>query len=101
MILRVSDSLRVHLDHPEDFCRFSVRVEGAAADLAGVRRALAGTATLEGRETAWVEEAALRAWPGLKEDRAWQAGLDGMIAKAEPHGWVDKERRRIKAHVEW
>ena len=95
-MLRVSDALRVHFDLPEDFRRFSVRVEVPA----GVRLALAGTATLEGRETAWVEEAASRAWAGLKEDRAWQAGPDGMIAEAEPHGWVHKERR-IKAHLEW
>jgi hypothetical protein len=48
-----------------------------------------------------VAEAALRKWDGRANDRAWQDGLTAMIAKAEPHGWVDRAAGAIKAHVEW
>ena len=24
-----------------------------------------------------------------------------MIEKARPHGWIDDERKAIKAHIEW
>ena len=64
-------------------------------------RALAGTAELSDADTAWVLEAALRAWPDVADDAAWQQALGGMIEKARPHGWIDDARKAIKAHVEW
>ena len=100
MIICVDEALRVRLDEPDDFRRFSVRIESPGLKVEEVRQALRGIAVLENGETAWVEERALRNWPELEGDRAWQSGLDEMIVKAKPYGWIDEERRRIKAHVE-
>ena len=101
MIICVDGGLRVRLDEPDDFQRFSVRIESPGLKVEEVRQALREIAVLEDAETAWVEERALRNWPELEGDRAWQSGLDGMIAKAKPYGWIDEEKQRIKAHVEW
>ncbi len=101
MIICVDESLQVRLDEPEDFRHFSVRIESPRLKLEEVRQALREIAVLEDRETAWVEERALRNWPELEGERAWQSGLDEMIAKAKPHGWIDEEKKRVKAHVDW
>ncbi len=101
MIICVDEGLRVHLDGREDFRRFSVRIESSGLKVEEVRQALREIAVLEDAETAWIEERALRTWPELKGDRAWQSGLDEMIARAKPHGWIDEQKQRIKAHVEW
>ena len=101
MIICVDESLRVRLDEPDDFRRFSVRIESPGLKVEEVQGALREIAVLEDAETAWVEERALRTWPELEGDRAWQSGLDEMIAEAKPHGWVDEQKQRIKAHVEW
>jgi hypothetical protein len=100
VIICVDEGLRVRLDEPDDFRRFSVRIESPGLKVEEVRQALREIAVLEDAETAWVEERALRNWPELEEDRAWQSGLDEMIAKAKPYGWIDEEKQRIKAHVE-
>lgn len=101
MIIRLSRSGAVELDAPTDFKRFKVVVEDAGKDVARARAALAAVAKLDDEATAWVSEAALRRWNGFQSDRAWQDGLTQMIAKAEPHGWVDRTAGAIKAHVEW
>jgi hypothetical protein len=101
MIIRLSRDGALHLDAPEDFKRFKVVVEDAGRDVARARAALSSVARLEDDATAWVAEAALRQWDGMKTDSAWQDGLTAMIAKAEPHGWVDRATGAIKAHVEW
>lgn len=62
---------------------------------------MAGTAELADADTAWVSEAALRAWPDVAAEAAWQQAFTAMIEKAKPHGWIDEARRAIKAHVEW
>ncbi|HEX7007845.1 MAG TPA: hypothetical protein VF274_11935 [Alphaproteobacteria bacterium] len=101
MIIRLSRGGEIRLDAPTDFKRFKVVVEDARKDVARARAALAPVARLEDEATAWVSETALRGWEGWKDDRAWQDGLTAMIAKAEPHGWVDRASGAIKAHVEW
>ena len=52
-------------------------------------------------DTAWISQAALRRWPEVAQDAAWQQALAAMIEKARPHGWIDDARAAIKAHVEW
>jgi hypothetical protein len=52
-------------------------------------------------ETAWVSEAALRRWADIAQDASWQQSLGAMIEKARPHGWIDDDRKAIKAHIEW
>ena len=74
---------------------------GDRSNLDPVRKAVAGTAELPDPETAWILEDALRHWPGVEGDDAWQGNFSAMIEKARPHGWIDDNRKAIKAHIEW
>ncbi|MEO8296239.1 MAG: hypothetical protein ABI574_00380 [Burkholderiales bacterium] len=91
----------VTLEAPENFKAFKVVVESDAAQLSAVTPGFAGVATFADAQTAWVSQAALRAWPGLQADAAWLQGLDAMVAKARPFGWIDEASGAIRAHVEW
>lgn len=101
MFLKVLAATEVELADANDFRGFKVVVAMPSADLATVRRALSDIALLPERDTAWVYERGLRAWPGRSNDRAWQEQLTAMIEKARPHGWIDDPNKTIKAHVEW
>jgi predicted transcriptional regulator len=101
MFLNVLAATLVKLEDANNFRAFKVVVVMPNADLETVRGALAGIAALPDRDTAWVSEQALRAWPEVAHDTTWQDALTAMIAKARPHGWVDDANMSIKAHVEW
>jgi hypothetical protein len=101
MYIKLSKDRRVLMQDRDNFRAFKLVVEGQRDDLDAVRATLAGTAELPDADTAWVSEAALRKWPEVAQDVAWQAALTGMIDKAKPHGWIDEQRQAIKAHVEW
>ena len=101
MIICVRGANSVAFEDRHNFRAFKVVVEMANADLDGVRAALATLATLPERETAWVAADALRRWPDVRNDAAWQQGFDAMIEKARPYGWIDEAAGTIKAHVEW
>ena len=58
----------------------------------------AGRAELPDEGTAWIFEDTLRRWPGVENDTAWQEKFSAMIEKARPHGWIDDQRKAIKAH---
>ena len=91
---------QVVLEKPQDFKSFKLVIQDAASD-AEVAHAFAGVARFEeGIGIAWVSQEALRAWPGLASDRAWHEGLDRMIEKARPFGWVDDSQAAIRGHVE-
>jgi hypothetical protein len=100
MKLRWTDS-GVVLDDPQDFESFKVQVDRIDAPPEQLAAAFSGIAVFSDPHTAWVFEAALRQWKGCEKDAAWQAGLDRMIAKARPHGWIDDARGAIRSHVEW
>jgi predicted transcriptional regulator len=101
MFLNVLAATVVKLEDASNFRAFKVVVAAPGADLETVRAALADIAILPDRDAAWVSEQALRAWPEVANDTAWQDALTAMIAKARPHGWVDDASKSIKAHVEW
>jgi hypothetical protein len=101
MFFNVLSTTDVTLEDANNFRAFKVVVVPPDADLDTVRSALADIAVLPDRDTAWVSERALRAWPELADDPAWQDALTAMIEKARPHGWVDDANKAIKAHVEW
>lgn len=101
MFVKVSASGRVTLENDGNFRAFKLVVEGGPAALDAARRALAGTAELPDQSTAWIFEAALRHWPSVAQDQAWQQNFSAMIEKARPHGWIDDARKAIKAHIEW
>jgi hypothetical protein len=101
MFVRVSAAGAVTLEDPANFRAFKLVIEGGPASLDEARRALAGTADVPDRDTAWVFAAALRNRPEVAGNAEWQRGFDAMIEKAKPHGWIDAERNAIKAHIEW
>jgi hypothetical protein len=85
----------------QNFRAFKIVVEADRERIADVRGALAEKATLPDAETAWIFQEALRRWPGVEHDEAWQQNFFAMIDKARPHGWINDEDMTIKAHVEW
>jgi hypothetical protein len=91
----------LQLEDRDNFRAFKLVVEGDRTQLDEVRRAAAGKADLPDAETVWIFEDALRRWPGVEHDAAWQQNFSAMIEKARPHGWIDDARKAIKAHVEW
>jgi hypothetical protein len=101
MFVKVSANNTVTLEDRDNFRAFKLVVTGNPAKLDMVRSALAGTAELPDDKTAWIFEAALRRLENVAQDQAWQHNLSGMIEKARPHGWIDEERKAIKAHIEW
>jgi hypothetical protein len=101
MFFVVSADRSLQLEDRDNFRAFKLVVDGGREHLDAVRHALTGTAEVTDADTAWIFEDALRRWPGVAADPAWQLSLTGMIEKARPHGWIDDERKAIKAHVEW
>jgi len=101
MFLKVSAGGELTFEERDNFRAFKLVVEGERGRLDQIRHALAGKAELPDAETAWIYEAALRAWPGVVQDTQWQQSLSAMIEKARPHGWIDEARKAIKAHIEW
>jgi hypothetical protein len=101
MFVKVAADGRVSLDDKDNFRAFKLVVEGGPARLDQVQRALTNTAELVGTTHAWIFEQPLRQRPEVAHDTAWQANLGTMIEKARPHGWVDDQRKAIRAHIEW
>ena len=101
MFVKVAADGRVTLEDAGNFRAFKLVVEGGPAKLDAARRALAGAAEVPDQGFAWISEAALRRWPTVAQDAAWQQNLGTMIEKARPHGWVDDTRKAIRAHIEW
>src|SRR5687768_15053084 len=101
MFVKIAADHSVTLEERDNFRAFKLVAMGNASKLNAVRKALAGVAELTDEKTAWVFEAALRRFAGVAQDQAWQQNLSAMIEKAKPHGWIDEQRKAIKAHIEW
>jgi hypothetical protein len=101
MFVKLAADGHVSLEERDNFRAFKLVVEGGPARLDQARRALSVTAELPDQSTAWIYEKALRERPEVANDAAWQGNLGTMIEKAKPHGWIDEERKAIKAHIEW
>jgi hypothetical protein len=100
MIIRlIAASRSIEIDDPKNFKAFSLRIEGAL-DAAAQTELLGRIADRYDSEHAWISEAALRGWPSLKAEAWWQDGLTAMIAAVQKFGWIDNERRAIRAHIE-
>jgi predicted transcriptional regulator len=89
------------LEDRHNFRAFKIVAGMPGAGLDEVRRALSGIAEVSDRDTVWVFQDALRRWPGVADDAAWQNAFAAMIEKARPHGWIDDNKKAIKAHIEW
>jgi len=101
MFLNLSKAGELKFEDRQNFRAFKLVVEGNRSRLDSVRRALAVVADVADAETAWIFESALRRWPDLEHDAVWQQSFSAMIEKARPHGWIDDQRKAIKAHIEW
>ena len=101
MIIHVAADGSVRIEDAMNFRKFKVSCDAPEAQLAAITAANPKGIAFEDAKTAWVSIAALKTWDGLKDDKAWQDGLAGMIKAAAPHGWVSEEKQAIKAHVEW
>jgi hypothetical protein len=101
MFVKLSATGQVTLEDRDNFRAFKLVVEGGPARLEQARRALGNTAELPDQATAWIFEQALRQRPEVAGDAAWQQNLGAMIEKAKPHGWIDEQKKAIKAHIEW
>jgi hypothetical protein len=101
MFLKVTAAGEVQFEDRQNFRAFKLVVEGDRARLDAVRRAVAGKSEVPDADTAWIHQDALRRWPGVEHDDAWQQSFSAMIEKARPHGWIDDQRKAIKAHIEW
>jgi hypothetical protein len=101
MFLKLTTAGELQFEDRQNFRAFKLVVEGDRGRLDTVRGTVAGKAELPDADTAWIFEDALRRWPGVEQDAAWQQGLSAMIEKARPHGWIDDTRKAIKAHIEW
>jgi hypothetical protein len=101
VFLKLTASGELLFEERDNFRAFKLVVEGTRDRLDVVRKAAAGKAELSDPETAWIFQDALRRWPDVEHDTAWQQNFSAMIEKARPHGWIDDERNAIKAHIEW
>jgi hypothetical protein len=101
VFLKIAADGSLAFEERDNFRAFKLVVADDRARLDKVRRALTGKAELSDADTAWIFEDTLRRWPGIERDATWQQNFSAMIEKARPHGWIDDERRAIKAHVEW
>jgi hypothetical protein len=101
MFVKVAADGSVSLEDRDNFRAFKLLVEGGPARLDQARRALTGAAELPDQATAWIYEKALRERPEVANDATWQSSLGAMIEKAKPHGWIDEQKKAIKAHIEW
>jgi hypothetical protein len=101
MFVKLSITGAVTLEDRDNFRAFKLVVEGGPERLEQARRALANTAELPDDKTAWIYEQALRQRLEVTGDTTWQANLGTMMEKAKPHGWIDEQKKAIKAHIEW
>ena len=98
MFVKLSADGRVTLEERDNFRAFKLVVDRDAAQLDNVRTNLKSVADVPDAGTAWIFESWLRA---TVPDAAWQQSLGTLIGKANPHGWIDEQRKAIKAHIEW
>lgn len=101
MFLKLTADGELSFEDGQNFRAFKLVVEGGSDRLDAVREATAGKAELPDAETAWISQDALRQWPGVGQDATWQHNFSVMIEKARPHGWIDDQRKAIKAHIDW
>jgi hypothetical protein len=98
MYIHVTKDFAVALEERQDFKKFKLVIDASGADAARISTALDGVAALDPEGHAWVSEDWLRKQDGAA---AWQEGLTAMVAVAKKYGWVDEQKKAIRAHIEW
>jgi len=101
VIIQIGIDKKISIEDAMNFRKFKVACAVPEAQIGSITDADPKVVTFDDAKTAWVSISALKGWPSLKDDKAWQEGLAAMIKAATPHGWVSEEKQAIKAHVEW
>ena len=101
MFVKLSITGQVTLEDRDNFRAFKLVIEGEPTRLDQVKRALTNIAEIEDQTHAWIFEQGLRQRPEVAGDATWQSNLGTMMEKAKPHGWIDEQKKAIKAHIEW
>jgi hypothetical protein len=98
LIVRVHQDSSITLEDPDTFTAFSLSAPGLEA--AQIAAAFGPDAEARDEEHVWISIARLRALGRAYGSPRWQTGCDGMIGYATSKGWVDQERRLVRAHIE-
>ena len=61
---------------------------------------LSAIATPAEEQHYWLDADAVVELSGRKNDQQWVKGFWDMLAKVEAYGYSDKEKRRVKVHVD-
>lgn len=100
MIIVIGSDGKSGVAEPDDFKRFSVKVDASRSKLAEIAASSAPLVSFDGAETVWVDIGRLKELQDfLSEERS--AALDKMVAAAAPHGWVSSDGNAIRSHVVW
>lgn len=96
MYLLISINGQISLEESDNMRAFSIVEEsqGLAA------KHLSAIATPAEEQHFWLEADAVVDLSGRADDRQWVDGFWDMLAKVEPYGYSDMEKRRVKAHLE-
>ena len=96
MYLLISINGEISLEESDNMRAFSIveEAQGLAA------KHLATVATPAEDNHFWLEADAVVELSGRADDRQWVDGFWDMLAKVEPYGYSDMEKRRVKAHLE-
>lgn len=98
MVIHIHEDARITLDDADTFTAFSVQAPGRSSAEAA---ALFGAdAQARDEDHLWVSIARLRALGRAHGSLEWQRGCDGMLSYAGSKGWVDDEKRMVRAHIE-
>ena len=96
MYLLITTNGQLSLEESDNVRAFSIVEEecGLAA------KQLSNIATPAEEQHYWLDADAVVELSGRADDRQWIEGFWDMLAKVEPYGYSNIEKRRIKAHVE-
>ena len=99
MYLNVDGEGSLSLEETDDFKRFHISVApDRLTDLSTTARFQA-IAEDAGEEHFWLDADAIVELSGREGDEDWKAAFWTMLEKAEPYGFSDVARRKIKAHL--
>lgn len=101
MIVAIDTEHAVRLEQPLDFKRFHLEIAAPRGALAALRQAFSAYGAIESEAHAWIDTDALRQWPGLAGNAAYQSGLGGMLEFAARKGWMSPDGKRVRAHIVW
>jgi hypothetical protein len=101
LIISVSKAGNVTVEDQENFRAFSVLFLAQPDDLDRIAGSVKPAITFDDRGYAWIKADAVVAWANRTTDIAWRGLFDRMIDFARPHGWIEDDPLRIRAHIDF